>query len=118
MKRDKILYYIATGLLTAMMLLSVSQYFFNHDAIVQAFESFGYPTYLIYPYGTIKLIGLVVLWLPGLKALKEWTYSGFFFAFVLAFFAHFMVSDGQHFGAVIALVLLLLSYFFYRRING
>ena len=55
--------------------------FFKHDDIVVAFTSFGYPTYLIYPYGIIKLVGIVVLWLPGLNSLKEWAYSGFFFAF-------------------------------------
>lgn len=117
MKRDKIIFYVATSLLTLMMLFSVSMYFFNHDEISTAFTSFGYPTYLIYPYGIIKLIGILVLWLPGLKTLKEWAYSGFFFAFVLAFFAHYMISDGEHMGALMALMLLSVSYIFYKRIN-
>lgn len=117
MKRDKIIYYIATGLLTSLMLFSVSMYFFKHEDIVLAFTSFGYPTYLIYPYAVLKLIGLVVLWLPGLKNLKEWAYSAFFFAFILAFFAHYMISDGEQMGALIALILLLTSYFFHKRIN-
>lgn len=118
MKTNKYIYYTATALLTLLMLFSVSQYFFNHNEIVGFFEAFGYPTYLIYPYGTLKLIGIVVLWLPGLKALKEWAYSGFFFAFILAFFAHYMIGDGEQMGAVVALILLLVSYFFYRRVNG
>jgi hypothetical protein len=117
MKRDKIIYYIATGLLTLMMLFSVSMYFFNHEEIVKAFTSFGYPTYIIYPYAVVKLLGLVALWLPGLKSLKEWAYSGFFFAFILAFFAHYMVGDGEHMGALVAFVLLMISYFFYKKIN-
>ncbi len=119
MKRDKIIYYISTGLLTIMICLSVIGFYFMQNAeAVKAFESFGYPSYLVYPYGILKLIGLIVLWLPGLKALKEWTYSAFFFAFVLAFFAHYMVGDGEQMGAVIATVLLLTSYIFHRRING
>ncbi|WP_299122698.1 DoxX family protein [uncultured Winogradskyella sp.] len=117
MKRDRIIYYIATGLLTLLMIFSVSQYFFNHETIKEAFTSFGYPTYLIYPYGIIKLIGILVLWLPGLRSLKEWAYSGFFFAFILAFFAHYMISDGEQMGALVAIILLLVSYIFYRRIN-
>ena len=71
MKRDKIIYGIATGLLTAIMLFSVSMYFFKHEAISQAFESFGYPTYLIYPYATVKLFGLVALWTPSFKFLRN-----------------------------------------------
>lgn len=119
MKRDKIIFYIATGLLSAMIYSSViGFYFLQHENAVKAFTSFGYPSYLVYPYGIIKLIGIVVLWLPGLKALKEWTYSGFFFAFILAFFAHYMVGDGEQTGALIATILLLTSYIFHRRING
>lgn len=117
MKRDKIIYYMATGLLTLLMLFSVSMYFFKHEDIVMAFTSFGYPTYLIYPYAVLKLIGVVVLWLPGLKSLKEWAYSAFFFAFILAFFAHYMISDGEHMFALIAITLLLTSYIFHKRIN-
>lgn len=117
MKRDKIIYYIATGLLTAVMLFSVSMYFFKHEMIKGAFESFGYPTYLIYPYAVIKLLGLIAVWLPNFKFLKEWAYAGYFYAFVLAFFAHFMIGDGQQATAVIALVALVVSYIFHKRIS-
>ncbi len=117
MKRDKIIYYIATGLLTAVMLFSVSMYFFKHDMIKGAFESFGYPTYLIYPYATIKLLGLVALWTPSFKVLKEWAYAGFFYAFILAFFAHYMVGDGQQGTAVVALIALIVSYVFYKKVS-
>ncbi|MDG1731031.1 MAG: DoxX family protein [Algibacter sp.] len=117
MKRYKIIFYIATGLLTALMLFSVSMYFFKHEDIVEAFTSLGYPTYIIYPYAVAKLLGLFALWNPSFKAIKEWAYSGFFFAFILAFFAHFMVGDGEQGGAVLAIVLLIVSYIFNKRIN-
>ena len=117
MKTNKIIYYVATAVLTAVMLFSVSMYFFKHDMIKGAFESFGYPIYLIYPYATIKLLGLVVLWTPSFKVLKEWAYAGFFYAFILAFFAHYMVGDGQQGTAVVALIALIVSYIFYKRIS-
>lgn len=117
MKRDKIIFYVATGLLTLLMLFSVSMYFFKHEDIVKAFTSFGYPSYIIYPYAVVKLLGLVALWLPKYKTLKEWAYAGFFYAFILAFFAHYMIGDGEQGGAAIALVLLVVSYIFYKRIN-
>jgi hypothetical protein len=118
MKTNKIIYYVATVLLTAIMLFSVSMYFFKHDMIKGAFQSFGYPTYIIYPYAVAKLLGLVALWMPGYNTLKEWAYAGFFYAFVLAFFAHYMVGDGQQATAVVALIALAVSYIFYKKRNA
>ncbi len=108
---QKILYWGATSLFTLLMLFSVYNYFFNHEAITAAFESFGYPTYLIYPLAVAKLLGLVALWSNISKWLKEWAYAGFFFNAILAFFAHYMVSDGQQMGALLAFIFVLISYF-------
>ena len=117
MKRDKIIYFIATGLLTALMLFSIFMYFFNHDEVATMFSTFGYPTYIIYPYAIAKLLGLIAIWFIGNKILKEWAYAGFFFAFILAFFAHLMIGDGEQMGAAIALVLLTISYIYSKKLN-
>lgn len=117
MKRDKIIFYVATGLLTVMMLMSAGMYVFNNVEIQKLFVSFGYPTYIIYPLAVAKVLGLVAIWTPSFKALKEWAYAGFFFNFVLAFFAHYMIGDGEQLGAVMALVLLVSSYIFSKRIK-
>lgn len=117
MKRDKIIFYVATGLLSLLMFFSVYMYLFNHEAIVGMFGKFGYPSYIIYPYAAAKLLGLFALWNPNFKILKEWAYAGFFFAFILAFFAHYMIGDGEQTGALVALVLLAVSYIFNKRIN-
>ena len=118
MKRNKIIFYIATGLLTALMLFSVSMYFFNHEEVAPMFTNFGYPTYIIYPYAVAKLLGLVALWIPSFKFIKEWAYAGFFFAFILAFFAHVMIGDGEQMGALVAMILLIVSYIFNKKINN
>lgn len=117
MKRDKIIFYVATGLLSLLMCFSVYMYIFNHEAVVGMFDTFGYPSYIIYPYAIAKLLGVFALWNPNFKVLKEWAYAGFFFAFVLAFFAHYMIGDGEQTGALVALVLLAVSYIFNKRIN-
>ncbi len=117
MKRNKIIFYIATGLLTALMLFSVSMYFFNHEEVATMFKNFGYPTYIIYPYAIAKLLGLFAIWNPTFKTLKEWAYAGFFYAFILAFFAHFMIGDGEQMGAVMAMLLLIVSYIFNKKVN-
>ena len=115
MKKDKIIFYVATGLLTALMIFSVQMYFFKHESVAQMFTNFGYPTYIIYPYAIAKLLGLFAIWNPNFKVIKEWAYSGFFFAFILAFFAHYMIGDGEQMGALIALILLIVSYIFNKK---
>ncbi len=107
----KIIYWISTGLLSLLMLFSAGNYFFNHEAIVGAFEALGYPTYIIYPLGVAKLLGLVAILTRKSPTLKEWAYAGFFFDFILAFFAHIMVGDGEFAGALVAMILLFGSYF-------
>ena len=81
------------------------------------FTAFGYPTYIIYPYAIAKLLGLFAIWNPNFKAFKEWAYSAFFFAFILAFFAHYMIGDGEQIGALMALIFLIVSYIFNKRLQ-
>ncbi|QNM86840.1 DoxX family protein [Polaribacter pectinis] len=118
MKTNKIVYYISTGLLTLLMLFSAGMYIFNHAEVAGMFANFGYPTYIIYPYAIAKLLGLTAIWFIGNKTLKEWAYAGFFFAFIFAFFAHFMIGDGEQMGAVVAMILLIVSYIFNKKINN
>ena len=115
MKRNKIIYYTATGLLTVIILFSVSMYLFSNEAVQGMFTSFGYPIYIIYPLAMAKLFGLFAIWNPKFKRIKEWAYAGFFFNFILAFFAHYMVSDGGQTTALVALLLLIISYIYNKR---
>lgn len=107
----KILYWVSTSMLTLIMFFSVYNYFFNHQAISDFFVNMGYPTYLIYPLAVAKILGLIAVWGNFSKWLKEWAYAGFFFNTLLAFFAHYMVNDGEHMFAVIAFTVVLISYF-------
>ena len=117
MKTQKIVYWLSTGLLALLMLFSVSMYFFQHEMIKGAFTSLGYPTYIIYPLAVAKLLGLGVILSNKGGFLKEWAYAGFFFDFVLAFFAHYMISDGQQTLAFVGLVILLASYFLGKKVR-
>ena len=106
----KIVYGTATGLLTAMMLMSVGMYFFKHEEIAKAFTNLGYPTYLIYPLAVAKLLGLLAVWTRLSVLLTKLAYAGFFFTFLLALSAHLSVGDGDWPGAAIALTLLMVSF--------
>ena len=115
MKRNKIIYLIATGLLSVLLLMSVGMYLFNNTEVSVMFTSFGFPTYVIYPLAAAKVLGLFAIWNPKFNVLKEWAYAGFFFNFILAFFAHHMIGDGEQMGALIAMVLLIVSYIFSKK---
>lgn len=116
MKRNKIIYWVSTGLLCAMMLFSASMYFMKTDEVKSIFEGFNYPSYIVTPLAIAKLLGIVAILTRRSRMLLEWAYAGFFFDFILAFAAHWNAQDGEHGGALIALVLLTISYIFERKI--
>lgn len=110
MKKNKYLYWVSTTLLSALLLFSAGMYVFNHIEIMNLFKSFGYPLYIIYPLALAKVAAAVVLLSQKQSIIKEWAYAALFFEFILAFFAHLMIRDGEQMGAVIAMVLLVASY--------
>jgi hypothetical protein len=108
-KRNKIIYWIVTGLLTVLMLMSAVMYFMNYEMVSATFLKLGFPTFVIYPLAIAKILGLIAILSKKSKLLKEWAYAGFFFDFVLAFFAHIVAKDGEFAPALIAIVLLIVS---------
>ena len=115
-KKDLLIYRIITVLFSALVLMGASQYFFNHEVVKGMFESIHFPTYLIYPMGVAKFLGLVAIWSNKSKTLKEWAYAGYVFNFLLAISAHLNVNDGEYIGAVIALVFVSGSYVYNRKV--
>ncbi|HEA20392.1 MAG TPA: DoxX family protein [Pricia antarctica] len=110
MKIKKIVYWIATGLLSALLVFSLYNYIFNFEVMTEAMEGFNFPPFLIYFLIIAKALGLIAI-LSNIKGvLKEWAYAGFFYNFLLAFLAHYMAGDGEGGGAVVALLLLVVSY--------
>jgi hypothetical protein len=118
MKTQKTIYYIATGLLSFLMLFSAGMYLFKNAEINEAFINLGYPTYIIYPLAIAKILGVIAIWQNKSQTLKEWAYAGFFYDIVLAFFAHYMIGDGEQGAASIGLVLIIASYYFWKKITN
>lgn len=116
MKNFKLINWISTGLLTAMMLMSAGMYIFNNAEISELFVGLGYPAYIVYPLAIAKILGLAAIWFNKFTALKEWAYAGFFFDFILAASAHIAIGDGEAAGALIAIVLLFISYFSWKKL--
>jgi hypothetical protein len=111
MKRDKIIYWIATGLLAAGMLMSAFMYLTQNPQLMQSFQQAGYPTYFVLILGTAKLLGAFALVLPLWSKVKEWAYAGFAFTFIGAVWTHLATST-PWMAPFVALLILAVSYWF------
>ncbi len=116
MLNQKHLFWISTITLFSMLILTGILYFVNYDTLVVYFIRYGYPTYIIYPLAVLKIVGSIVILYNKNNFLIELAYAGFFFNFILAFFAHYMVNEFDPF-PIISLILLFTSYFTGRKIR-
>lgn len=118
MKTYRVLYWIFTALLCLMMLGSAGMYIFNHAMVTDMFKQLGYPAYIVYPLAIAKILGVSAILTKKSRILKEWAYAGFFFDFLLAASAHYVSGVPSPLLAIIALILLLVSYTMDKKIYG
>lgn len=57
------------------------------------FVQLGFPEYVLTIMGIWKLLGVLLLLIPGFPRLKEWVYAGLFFVYTTAFASHLVVGD-------------------------
>ncbi len=114
----KVLYWIVTVMLAALMGLSgIPDIIFMPEA-VQVFTHLGYPTYLLPFIGVAKVLGAIAILVPGFPRLKEWAYAGLAFDLIGAFYSHLSVGDPPTMLILplIGLSLVFASYFLYHRV--
>lgn len=117
MKRDKILYWVSTGLVSLGFLMSSMMYLSRNPELMSGFSKLGYPVYFVMLLGVAKLTGALALLNPWSEKLREWAYAGFTFTLVGAIWTH--ISTGTPFVApLVFLVLVMVSYFFHARIKS
>lgn len=116
MKRDKIIYWIATGLVAAGMLLSAGMYLTRNPELIGGFTALGIPLYFVLLLGIAKLLGAIALLIPVWNEIKEWAYAGFAFTFIGAVWTHVSTSTPWTMPLVF-LVLLATSYVFRKRLQ-
>lgn len=107
----KIAYWASTGVIAALMCFAAFTYLSGGPQVVEGFARVGYPQQLRIILGIVKPLGAIALLIPGYLRLKEWAYAGFTYAWICAFFAHYL--SGQKWEAmfpVVLLVLLVVSY--------
>ena len=53
----------------------------------------GYPAYFLLPFGALKILGALVILLPGLPRVKEWAYAGMAFDVAFAVYSRAALGD-------------------------
>lgn len=119
-KTTNILYWVFTIIFAGLMIFSaIGSLTVNKDATMLIHDALGYPEYFIPFTGWAKLIGSIVILIPGLKTIKEWAYAGLFFDLAAAIysfaFAPNMKFDPGMLSMGIWVLFGILSYIFWKK---
>lgn len=88
MKKDKIIYWIFTALLSLMMLAQAYMFIFNSEQMAELFSSLGFPSMLIIPLGVAKLLAVIAILSKKSELLKSLAYYGLAIDFIAAIISH------------------------------
>lgn len=116
-KLEAIIYWIATLLMFALMLMAIIGYHLQHDVMSGFFKAFGYPTYIVYPLAYLKLGALLAILTNRYGNLKDIAYGAYFINMILATAAHVGAGDTP-IHAYVGLVAIFISYFLSNRVRG
>jgi hypothetical protein len=120
MKKDKIIYWIATSII--FLWDGVMPALTSHTPLaVEGIRHLGYPDYFRVMLTVFKVAGSIILILPYFRGrIKEWAYAGFTFNYIAAAVSTAAV-DGFGLNVLLPLVILgilVVSYLYYHRIYG
>jgi uncharacterized membrane protein len=117
-KRDLVIYRVVTVLFSLILLAGAITYFVKYDMVSRMFISLGVPTEIIYPLAIAKILGILAIWLIKNPLIKNLAYFGFALDLIMAIISHLNAGVDGAFAPVIPLVLLIISYIFFRRVNN
>src|SRR3712207_4028746 len=106
MKKTKVLYWIFTGLFSAMMLGSaIPDIILDPIAVKGMHQDLGYPVYFIPFIGVAKVLGVIAILVPGFRTIKEWAYAGLIFDLIGATYS--IIAAGAPVSAWLPMILPL-----------
>lgn len=129
-RRDKVIYWISTGLVSFVMLFSIFNFVFNDhfpfpNGKESAFAHLGLPPYFKIELTTAKTLGLIALLAPKVpRKVKEFAYFGFGITLLSAAFAHYSVGDASNLSVLFVLDplfffgVLVVSYVYFEKQNA
>ena len=113
-KRNKIIYWVATGLLSVGMFSSGIMQIMHVKELEDIMVHLGYPLYMMYILGVWKILGVIAVLIPGFKLVKEWAYAGLFFTMTGALVSHLILGDGGKaiLGPLFQTIFIVSSWYF------
>ncbi|MFD1629940.1 DoxX family protein [Pseudopedobacter beijingensis] len=116
-KTAKIIYWVTTILLALFILPGI--FFLNSPMALEGVRHLGIPEWLRYEVGIGSFIGGLIILLPVWSRLKEWAYVALGIVYISAFIGHLSIDGLQAvtFQALLMLVILLLSYCYWHKLN-
>jgi hypothetical protein len=122
MNRNKRIYWIATGIVCAVMVYSAINFNLENPLgpMKGAFKHLLLPDYFRIELTTAKFLGVLALLIPGLPIkVREFAYAGFAITLVSAAIAHLSVGDAWFFvlDPLLFLGALITSYVYFRRLH-
>jgi len=119
MKKTKIIFWVATGLLAAMLGIGAVYDAISAPEAVEHVTRIGYPAYIVPFLGVAKLLGVIAILVPGYPRVKEWAYAGIFYDLLGAFYSHIAFGDGPDMwaGFIIGFILIAVSYIYYHKLQ-
>jgi len=117
MKRDKTIFWIATGFI--FLFEGVMPALTGHTELAkQGISHLGYPDYFRIELNIFKVLGSLAIILPMVPArIKEWAYAGLAITSISAFISNWAV-DGFTLNLILPLVvfaILVVSYVYYTK---
>ena len=118
-KTNNLVYWISTIIFAALMIFSaIGGLQPTQQAIQLIHDSLGYPVYFIQSISVAKLLGVIIILVPGRGRIKDWAYAGLFFDLAGAIYSGIAVSgkfDPLMLAMLIWIVPGILSYYFWLK---
>lgn len=117
-KKQKIAYWIVTGLFSFFMLGSAIPDILSMPIAVEGMHNgLGYPVYFVPFIGVAKALGAIAILIPGFARIKEWAYAGLMFDLIGAIYS--MIAIGipvsDWIGVLLPVALGVASYILFRK---
>jgi uncharacterized membrane protein YphA (DoxX/SURF4 family) len=122
MKKNKITFWIATGIILLWEgLMPLGTLLFSPEYVTVGTKPLGYPDYFAYALVICKVLGVIAIAYPKTPAkLKEWAYAGLTFNLIFAFISHACVDKNIGYMAMplVVLGILAVSYIYSDKIES
>lgn len=104
MKRKALGYWVCTLVIALLFLSGGIMQAMRSPTAIAGMTHLGYPVHFAVLLGIWKILGAIVILLPGFALVKEWAYAGIFIDLTGASVAHTAAGDGA--GNIIAPLVL------------